>query len=67
MSCPSCSRAGVTPIGGFCGHCSTEISGAVNDALDDIYGIGDVVDVFEHSDGYVHVCLEDPAADGGAE
>lgn len=68
MTCPGCDRDHPTLIGGYCGHCSGRISGAVDDALEDVDGVGDVVDVFKHKDGHVHVRLVDrsePVADGG--
>ena len=61
MTCPGCSQEGVALIGGFCGFCSTTISRAVNDALDDIELDIDlaVYDVCTHKDGFIHVMLYD--------
>lgn len=57
-SCPSCARE-VTLIGGYCGHCTSMIASAVDDALEseDVVDAG-VVDVSEHEDGYLHVRLD---------
>lgn len=62
MTCPGCSRDGVALIGGFCGHCSSHISGAVQHALDEVDLDTDyeIYDVGEHKDGFVHILLYDP-------
>lgn len=61
MTCPGCDRDGVALIGGYCGHCTTTISRAVGDALDEISGVvdGDVVEVYRHEDGKLHVTIDD--------
>lgn len=61
MTCPGCSRERVTLIGGFCGHCSNDLSRAINDALDgvDLDVVLEVYDVSKHKDGFVHAMLYD--------
>lgn len=49
MTCPGCERD-VTLLGGFCGHCGSKISRAVNEAIEGLDVLdGSVVDVFEVS------------------
>lgn len=60
MTCPGCDREGVALVGGYCGMCSSEISGAVSDALEDVDAIDDheIVDVSDWDDGYLHVRVD---------
>lgn len=62
MTCPGCARDDVALIGGYCGMCTAEISGAIGDALEEAGIDADVHDVFKHRDGFVHVRLDE---DGG--
>lgn len=65
MTCPGCEREEVTLIGGYCGHCSSTIAGAVDDALDELDVLdGTVVDVSAWKDGYLHIRVD---VDGGAD
>lgn len=60
MTCPGCEREGVALVGGYCGHCSSEIGASVSLALSDIGFLdAEVVDVFKHDDGYLHVRIDD--------
>lgn len=58
MTCEGCGRD-VELLGSYCGHCTTEVARAVNEAVDGIdVDVGRVHDVFGHTDGYLHVRLE---------
>jgi len=53
LTCPGCSRD-VTLIGGLCGHCESTVSRGLADALDELDFDAEIVDVYEHEDGYFH-------------
>lgn len=64
MTCEGCEREVTLLDGHYCGRCSSEISGAVTDALADVDAIsGPVHDVAVGKDGFLHIRV---GRDGGA-
>lgn len=56
-ACPGCDRE-VTLIGGYCGHCTSEIARAITTALADLDVVdAEIEDVGMQTDGYLHVRL----------